>query len=330
MGARTPLDSGGAVAVTLQSLPNDDLPVLLPFNPRLETAPTQALFDKVTQWLWTGKVGAIVTGPARVGKTTALESIRGQLRDRHQRRVPVFMTSIERLDQPSVKSLNWQLCADAGIRTTQRQTSYQLSTSFAHWLIDAAHLGGVRQIVLFIDECQRLTPHQFDAFADLYNRLRAKDRFLLTIFVGNDQETGRMDRFISSDVYAHIRGRFFRERVTFCGLRSLKEIRHCLAQYDARSHSSSHPYSFVEQMLPEARDSDFRLQDAAPIFWRVFRDYQKRYKLSDWGMESFTITTNTLLADFLPRYGLSHLSEEMVQEAVGLSGLVASQVSVRT
>ena len=194
-----------------------DLPLLSPLTPTLQTAPATELFQKLTQWLWTGKVGAIVTGPARVGKTTALETVGRQLRDRRDRPVPVFISSVDRLDHPTVKSLNWQLCADAGIKTTQRQTSYQLSTMFAHGLLDSADRAGVGQIVLLVDECQRLTPDQFDAFADLYNKLRVKKRLLLTVFVGNDQETGRLADTMSSSAYAHIRGRFFREHLTFHG-----------------------------------------------------------------------------------------------------------------
>lgn len=307
---------------------NCDLPLLSPLNPTLQTAPASELFQQLTQWLWTGKVGAIVTGPARVGKTTALETLGRQLRDRRQRPVPVFTTSVERLDKPSVKSLNWQLCADAGIKTTQRQTSYQLSTSFAHWLLDAADLAGVGQIVLLVDECQRLTPDQFDAFADLYNKLRVKKRLLLTVFIGNDQETGRLADTMSSSAYAHICGRFFRERLTFHGLRSLNEVRDCLAQYDTLTHPFDTECNIVQGVLMEAKNSGFRLASAAPLFWRVFRDYQKQYRLTDWGMESFTITTNTLLADFLPRYGIENLSEEMVDEAIRISGLLSSNVTL--
>lgn len=312
----------------IQPFRNCDLPLLSPFNPTLRTAPASELFQKLTQWLWTGKVGAIVTGPARIGKTTALESLARQLRDRRQRRVPVFVTSMDRLDKPSVKSLNWQLCSDAGIKTSQRQTSYQLATSFAHWLMDAADLGGVAQIVLLVDECQRLTPDQFDAFADLYNKVRMKQRLLLTVFVGNDQETGRLADTMSSSAYAHIHGRFFREHLIFRGLRSLNEVRDCLDQYDTLPHPFITDCTIVEGVLPETKDSGFRLSSAAPLFWCVFRDYQKRYKLTDWGMESFTIATNTLLADFLPRYGIENLSKEMVEEAIRISGLLSSKVTL--
>ena len=42
----------------------------------------------------------------------------------------------------------------------------------------------------------------------------------------------------------------------------------------------------------------------------------------------FSITTNTLVADFLPKYGIENLNEEMVEEAVRISGLLPSMVSL--
>lgn len=306
---------------------NGDLPLLSPLSPILQTASTQALEEKVTQWLWTGVTGALVTGEARVGKTTALEILAQHLSDRQGSAVPVFFTSLEQLDRPNIKSLNWQLCVDAEVKTTQRQASYQLSASFAQRLMDETHVGGVKQVVLLIDECQRLTPDQFNALADLYNKLRAKKRLLLIVFMGNDQETSQLVELMSSKAYAHIRGRFFRTGWCFQGLRSVKEVRDCLAQYDTLPHPFLPGCSIVEGVIPEAKASGFRLAGAAPMFWRVFRDYQKRYRLTDWGMESFTITTHALLADFFPRYGLAALNEEMIEAAIGVSCLVPSLVS---
>jgi len=305
-----------------------DLPLFSPLYPTLKTEPIFELAQKLTQWLWTGRVGAIVTGPARVGKTTALETVSRHLCDRRQRPVPVFLTAVEKLDHPTIKSMNWQLCQDAEIKTTKNQTAYQLSSAFGQWLMDEAARHDVSQMVLLIDECQRLTPDQFNAFADLYNKLRKKKRYLLTVFVGNAQETSRLFEIMSSDAYAHIRGRFFNERWRFHGLRSLQEVRDCLAQYDTLPHPFDTDRSIVHGHLPEAMDSDFRLASAAPLFWSVFQDYQQRFKLTEWGMESFSITTNTLVADFLPKYGIENLNEEMVEEAVRISGLLPSMVSL--
>jgi hypothetical protein len=295
--------------------------------PVFQTGPALEFRHKVMQWLWTGRIGAVVTGAARIGKTTAVEILSDTLYDRYQRPVPVFIMAVEQLDKPTIKSINWQLCSDAGIRTTKNQTSYQLSTAFVHWLLDETDRCDVAQIVLFIDECQRLTPDQFDAFADLYNKLRVKKRYSLTVFMGNDDETSRLTETMKTKAFAHIRGRFFNERWRYRGLRSIGEVRDCLSQYDQLISPKGSGASLIKELLPEASVSEFRLAHAAPLFWGVFQNYKQRCRLTEWGMESFAIATNTLLADLLPRYGLENLTEEMVEEAVRISGLVPSLVS---
>lgn len=307
-----------------------DRPLLSPLNPNLLTAPAVQFEQQLTQWLWTGASGAVVTGAARSGKTTALDAIAQRVCDRRERSVPVFRMNVARRDRPTIVSVYRQLCWPAGLKITSRQTADELAMSYLHCMADAADKFGVGQIILLVDECQRLTPDQFDVFAELYDRLRMIDRWLLTVFIGNDFETQRLTERMTSGAHAHIRGRFFRQRWTFHGLRSVKEVRDCLAQYDGLPHPFETDRSLVQGLLPESINTGFRLSSVAELFWRAFRDIQKRYKLDSWGMESFAITTNTLLADFLPRYGVDELNEEMIAEAIRISGLLPDIVSTQS
>jgi len=308
---------------------HEDLPPLAPMNPTLQTPPMCQLEQRLTQWLWTGASGAVVTGAARVGKTTALDILVPKVFDRYQRPVPVFRVSIPRRDRPSIVSACRQLCVAVGLRVSDRDTADRLAETYLHYMADTAEQFGVGQLVLVVDECQRLTPDQFDVFAELYDRLRRINRWLLTVFVGNDLETRMLIERMDSDSYAHIRGRFFLNRWTFPGLRSVQDVRDCLAQYDTIRHPLDTDRSLVQGTLPEALSTDFRLATEAGLLWRVFRDQQKRCKLGDWGMQSFSITVNTLLADLLTRYGLEALDEDMVETAIRVSGLIPDQVTVQ-
>lgn len=309
-----------------QSTLINDLPLFSPLSPTLLTAPSVEFEQNLTRWLWTGASGAVVMGAARMGKTTALDELSQRICDRRQRSVPLFRMSMPRRDTSTITSVFRQLCWPVGLQVGRRQTADDLAMSYLHCMADAADKFGVAQIVLLVDECQRLSPDQFDVFAELYDRLRMIKKFLLTVFIGNDRETHLLTEKMNSDAYAHIRGRFFRERWTFHGLRSVKEVRYCLGQYDNLQHPFDTDRSIVQGVLPETIDTGFRLSSAAPMFWQVFRDYQKRLHLDSWGMESFAITTNTLLADFLPRYGVGALNEEMIEEAIKLSGLLPNMV----
>lgn len=194
-------------------------------------------------------------------------------------------------------------------------------------MADTMDQHGLNQCLLLVDECQRLSPRQFNVFAELYDRLRSIRRTVLVVFVGNDAETWRLIDAMGTQQYAHIHGRFFLHRLTFRGLRSEQEVRHCLAQYDSMRYPPESGRTYVEEFLPDAVKSGFRLASVSGLLWRTFREHQKRLRLDSWGMQSFTITANSLLTDFLPRYGIDRLSEEMVEEALRLSGLMTSIVS---
>ncbi len=301
-------------------------PLLHPWKLVLDTPAMSQLREDLTQWLWTGIPGAVVAGPARVGKTTALEQLCDRLVDRTDSPIPVLKVSIPLRDQSTVLSVYRQLCWSAGLSVSNRDRADQLADRFIHCICDTMCEAGVAQALLVVDECQRLSPRQFNVFAELYDKLRSIERALLVLFVGNDVETWSLINSMDPECFAHLHGRFFRIRRLYRGIASAEEVKYCLAQYDRLQFPPKSGHTFVAQYLPDAVNAGFRLAGAATIFWRVFRGFQKDHKLDSWGMQSFSITTNTLLTDFLPRYGAEALDDDMVEEAVRMSGLIPSLV----
>lgn len=301
-------------------------PVLDPFDGIVQTPAMTELEQQVMKWLWTGATGAVVAGPARVGKTTSLDQICGRVRARDGRSIPTFRMTMPRRDQNTVVSVFRQLCWSAELRISPRHTADMLAQQYLHFMADTMDAYGLRQCMLVVDECQRLSPQQFNVFAELYDRLRSIRRSVLTVFIGNDVERWHLIDSMETRQYAHIHGRFFLHRCHFQGLRSEKEVRHCLAQYDALRYPAESGPTYVEAFLPEAVKEGFRFALASTLMWRVFREHQKRLRLDSWGMQSFAVTVNTLLTDFLPYHGVDQLDEDMVEEALRLSGLLAAMV----
>lgn len=302
-------------------------PVLCPLNPVISTPAMLDLENQLTQWLWTGATGAVIAGASRSGKTTSFDEICSRLRARNGRSIPVLRMTMPLRDQKTVLSVYRQLCWAAGLNISGRHTADELAVRYLHLISDVMAEHGLEQALLVVDECQRLSPLQFNVFAELYDRLRSIQKTLMTVFVGNDPETWRLIDGMDSDQYAHIHGRFFLHRRAFSGIQSAKEVSYCLAQYDALRYPEKSGRTYVEAFLPQAVAAGFRLASASNLFWRVFRGYQQRFKIGSWGMQSFSITTNTLLSDFLPRYGVDELGEAMIDEAIRLSGLVPSLVT---
>ena len=80
--------------------------------------------------------------------------------------------------------------------------------------------------------------------------------------------------------------------------------------------------------MPEYVQQGGALASWSPRLWRIFREYQTRYKLKDWGMQYFVTTVNTMLMDMLPRYGTMDVDDDLIHECISVTGLIPSIVKV--
>lgn len=298
------------------------------FNPRqllLETSAMRTLREGFHRWLWTGVTGGVITGPSRAGKTTAALAIKDQLRTRDRRSIPAHYTSIPRRDQSTVLSVFRNLCLSEDLKTRNTDRSDHLSDRYVHYILDRAAQNQCAYAVLIIDEMQRLHPRQYDAFAEIYDKLSLFDIDLTVVFFGNDQECQNLIKVIKTPAFAHIHGRFFTQHLPFNGLTSEKQVNHCLHQYDGLRFPPDGP-TYTEYFLPDEYKRGWRLASLSRLLWSVFRDYQKTYHIRSWGMQYFAATVNILLVDFLPRLEVLECDEETIHECIRLSGLIPSLV----
>jgi len=304
-----------------------DHPVFNPFELVIETPSMKSLHEQIHQWLWTGATGALVIGKKRTGKSTAMIELGNQLYTRNNKSVPVHRFTVKKRDKPTIRSLFRNMCISADIPITKYSDADEMSDSFMHYLLDKVHDYQTNRVVLIVDEMQRLKSYQFDAFAELYDQLR--DPFgisLMVIFVANDPECNKLIKIMQDESHQHIHGRFFTLRTDFLGLTSEKNVKSCLRQYDTLRFPLDMGPTYTEYFLAKDFKNGFRLASLSRPIWSVFREYKKNYKLKSWGMQYFITATNTILTDFLPHYGIDSFSEEMVHEAIKVSGLVPSLV----
>lgn len=304
-------------------------PVFDPNRLYLETPAINQLSDTLKRWLWIGATGGVILGASRAGKSTALRTLASRLVTRDGTPIPVAYIQTPSRDQRTIMSIFRALCWGAELRVQPRDTADHLSDRFLHYLADRACDAQCHQTVLFVDEMQRLVPTQFQAFAELHDKLWWLGIRLTVIFVGNDQESDDLLQTVTTRDYAHIRGRFFTRTASFQGLTSKADVEACLAQYDTLRYPTGGP-TYVEYFLPEAVKSGWRLASLSRDFWRKFQEYNKTYQIGAWGMQYFTATANTLLTDFLPVYGVDQFEDEMLEQCIEMSGLVPSLVKAAT
>lgn len=304
---------------------DDAHPVFNPTALRFTTPAIQQLKEDLHRWLWTGATGALVTGTSRAGKTTALCELTDHLYTRGKIKIPTCFVSIPNRDQPTMTSLFRLLCLSMNLRVTNHDRADHLANRLIHYLADTATQANCAQMVLIVDEMQRLKARQFDAFAELYDELLRLNIRLMVLFVGNDPECWSLVEQIEQPAYAHIYGRFFNQGAPFLGLTSKAEVKVCLAQYDTLRYPPDGP-TYTQFFLPEAFEQGWRFASVSDDLWRVFRAYQRNYKITSWGMQYFTATVNTLLTDYLPKQGIQDIDDEILHECIRLSHIIPSLV----
>ena len=184
-------------------------PLFKPFGLKLPTQQISTLHKTITQWIWFGATGGYIEGDSRVGKTTAVEIISTSLKDRDGRTLPSMIITAPERDNKTIRAIHLNNCSVAGIPFSKQASSDALSLTWCYYIADKCYQSDSLTFVLFVDEMQRLIPKQFNAFAELHDKLRTMGVLLIVIFLGNQFESNDLISAVQSNKFNHIRGRFF-------------------------------------------------------------------------------------------------------------------------
>ena len=301
----------------------------MPFHPLIDT-PLEVVFDTqaslqleetVKRWLWTGGTGGYIIGPARIGKSFAVRRLVDRLRNRQQRRVPVIYTSINRRDIKTIRGVFNNLCLSVNVPVSKSDSSDVLAARFVQHALDLVSLYQTYQIVLIVDEMQRLSLDQLYAFSEIFDAFETARIRLMSVFVGNQNESNQLLDQIHQSTNDHIYGRFFRQHTSFYGVQSESALREILTQYDSCTYPDNGP-SFTAYFLPRAVEQGWRFVNMASDIWRVYCDQFCQEEESQLTMEICRATLDILLMDFLPRLTVVHdYDDALITEAFYVAGI---------
>lgn len=290
----------------------------------LETRAMRAMKEQIQRWLWTGHTGGVILGDPRIGKTHAVAHLLSDLTLRNGQRVPAYYISIPRRDTKTIKAIMRLLCLDRQLLATG-PTEY-LSSRFVNYLFEYCHTQHARQLLIVVDEMQRLAPRQLEAFAEIFDDLQMLGVRATVVFVGNQRESNEMLNHLPYEEYDHIYGRFLEQRGHYVGLKSEEDVRFCLGQYDTLRYPKQGP-SYVRYFVPPSTPESFRFASLSPLVWQTFRAAQKKYGFTSWGMQYFVCAMNTLLTDYFSKEGaIEECDASMLNECIAVSGLISSHV----
>lgn len=302
------------------------------FNPILfsiSTPMVNRLHDQITGWLWHGIIGGLILGDFRIGKTHAILRILDDLKTRSGEKVPSCFMSIATRDQKTIASIFRNLCRSFNADIGRNCTADAMAHYLLHALGEMSLVNKERRVVLIVDEFQRLSLRQLDAFAELYDQLSSVGVNLFVLFVGNANESTPLIKSILRKENELIKGRFFTVEYRHHGIRSHEELKLCLKQFDEEFMWDGKKTSLTRFFAGNRQGPSWKLASISKVFWRVYRnEFQPKLQAQSWGMQYFLAAVKTLLVDYLSENDLDSEEdlEDMIIHSVNVSGLIPSLV----
>jgi hypothetical protein len=304
-----------------------DHPIFNPYDFLISTPPMKRLKNVLDGWLWTGITGGIIRGEARCGKTTAVTQLAKGLKTRGGKTIPTHFFTVPARDRRTINALYRALTVSASLPLNKASPVEPMFSNLVHFFMERCLENGTKQFVILVDEAQRLSLSQYNVFAEFHDFVREEFKTLFTvIFIVNSDEAEIVFDSVADRRYRHIYGRFFKKVTDFYGIQSVSDVRKCLKEYDTLRFPNHTGPTYTEFFLPKFVKNGWRYSSLSSTIWSVFREFQRDYHLTSWGMESFICTANILLYDFFPKYGPDQCNQDMVRAAINVSGLIPSMV----
>lgn len=307
-------------------------PVRNPMELAIRTPMMKQILDHIDEVLFDYDSGTCLLGTHRIGKSTAMLMITEWLNSSAQRPVYCHYFSADKLEKNTIKQMYEIFCYQENITTKSNARGLDLRELIIHRLLDRLILTGGQQIVLLIDELQRLNTEQLDALASLHDIFRRLKVNLCLIFVGNTEPALKLIEVTEDPQNRLIYGRFFENQKEIFGIRSKVELRKCLSEFDRLRYPEDGP-SYTQAFVSPEAPSDWKLASLTDLMWDVYKtEFASRItdKHRSWGMKYFISTVRTLLTFYLS----SQWTDEedvlriMIAECITRSRIVPERVRV--
>ena len=229
----------------------------------ISTPMIDELSEAIHKWHVNGGAGGVLLGANRIGKTSAILHIKENIRTRRNKKINCHFTSIAPRDVGTIAGILRQLCYSAALSLTKSTRADIMANDLIHFLGESATNSETpHNLILFIDEMQRLRPKQFEVFAELYDGLMNFGIHLSIFFVGNHTASIQLlDKMKENPQYELIRGRFFLNFHKYYGIRKEIELKACLREID-KNYLFTEENSYIKEYLwSQEVPEDWRLID---------------------------------------------------------------------
>lgn len=230
------------------------------------TPPIAEFGQTLQRWAADRLPGAMVTGFARTGKTTAiLHWAQTLLRESEGATLPVITVSA--LDRNASASLFWaQFLRNSKLGPWKSGNRLYRFDRTVAGLCRRALEHTSRYLVVILDEANNLSAQHWQQLKCLQNELDRNATRMTVISVGT-HELGNARRTMVLANESHLTARFMVQHATFRGLQDEAELRFALQGYDQTRWPAAHGPTYTEHFAPGPYAEGFRLADYARALW---------------------------------------------------------------
>lgn len=284
------------------------------------TPQLESIYTLLVKRIMEKRTGLAFIAPSRHGKTTAIELVARQLAAEFPD-LAIISYVAESTPVPRESSFFGSFLAFQNLQNPQKGSGSILRTRMKNYCLVRGRESISRQIVLLIDEAQRLFIEEWEWLSDILNFLKWKSIYLTVVSFGQQELQDRRD-LAANISQMNLVARFFSEMHRFTGISSLSDLEVFMEQYDLERFPSRDGPTFTEFFLPKAWEGKFRLKTQAQDLWMAITSILPSANNHDYPLEHLVIAINKFLTNEAENDSIAFISTtELWKTYIDDSGL---------
>ncbi|MFJ7310829.1 ATP-binding protein [Peribacillus frigoritolerans] len=241
-------------------------------NYLLDTIEINNLKEVLNDWIESRTPGGIVYGNPRIGKTNAIEFLMRIFESDYNGVVKTFRFNCQKFIRPNENTFFEFLLRDVGHALFDKGKANSKRDRLFKYFLHCGENLHRKQIVLFMDDAQRLQEIEYEWLMDIFNELDRYGITLTSILFGQDELRYLRSTYSEANM-KQIVGRFMIHQYNFHGINNIDSLAYFLAGYDyATDYPNNSGWSFTRYYFPKGFALGYRLEDFAETLWKYLQD----------------------------------------------------------
>jgi hypothetical protein len=288
-------------------------PLHIPNEVIFETPMMRKFYDQIMTWLWIGMPGAFAHGDPRIGKSTYCLIADGKIKNRFGQAIKVVRVTIHKRDELTIEAIFKAICSELDLMVPPRSPAESMSKLIFNYFKEHARENSTKQMVLIVDEMQKMALSQIEVFAELHSRLIDAKLNIFILFIGNTEPSRELiNKLKEKASVRHLRKRFFSQETVLFGIREKDELESILCCFDDSEYPKGSKISYTEFFVGEKLGKKWKFSCLAALIWEMYEsDCKPNTKSASWPLENCMAMLRLLLVDFLTENGTCNIEEDI-------------------